>query len=69
MILKDSVEKTEEYRRVMEEIQPVLDKEFPKEDYRMGICHRIWMRKKRLLAQSGIDWKTPAEMNPDVIFD
>ena len=37
---------------------------------RRGICHLIWRdAKTQLLNEFGIDWKTPAEMNPGSNFD
>ena len=37
---------------------------------RMGYCHLFWREKKRILKEKyGIDWKTPAELNPYVYFD
>jgi hypothetical protein len=36
----------------------------------MGTCHRVWNRKKEILKEEfGIDWYSPREMNPRVIFD
>ena len=36
----------------------------------LGSCHWIWAMKKRILKEKyGITWYTPAELNPDVIFD
>ena len=36
----------------------------------MGECHIIWNLQKRILKEKfGVDWKTPAEMNEDIIFD
>ena len=35
-----------------------------------GFCHVVWGTKKGLLKEKyGIDWRTPAELNPQVIFD
>jgi hypothetical protein len=35
-----------------------------------GNCHDLWRAQKRILKEKhGIDWRTPAEMNPDIIFD
>ena len=35
-----------------------------------GYCHAFWPEKKRILKEKhGIDWKTPVELNPDVLFD
>ncbi len=51
-----------------------LLKESPGEAYKlvaqMGDCHSIWGLKQRLLrTKHGIEWQTPAELNPDVLFD
>ncbi len=36
----------------------------------MGGCHLLWAAKKRILkTQFGLEWQTPAELNPDVCFD
>jgi len=38
--------------------------------YEMGSCHLVWRRKKQILKDEfGIDWYSPREMNPRVIFD
>jgi hypothetical protein len=35
-----------------------------------GSCHTFWHTKKRILKEKyGIDWRTPAEMNPHIAFD
>ena len=40
------------------------------EDGPLGYCHEFWSVKKRILKEEyGIDWKTPAELYPHVIFD
>jgi len=38
---------------------------------RMGFCYNtIWETKKRILKKKyHIDWQTPAELNPQVMFD
>ncbi len=68
MFRKDAVEETVAYKAAMARIEPILDKEFENENG-MGTCHRYWWRKKELLKQNGIDWKSPSEMNPDIRFD
>ena len=36
----------------------------------IGYCHECWETKKRILKEKyGIEWKTPSEMNPDILFD
>lgn len=35
-----------------------------------GLCHQQWLVMKRILLEKhGIEWMTPAEMNPFMIFD
>lgn len=37
---------------------------------RRGACHGIWHTMQRLLRERhGIEWRTPAQMNPGVCFD
>ena len=36
----------------------------------MGYCHLLWGIKKKILKEKyNIDWYTPQEENPDVIYD
>ena len=35
-----------------------------------GSCHILWGRQKQILEKRyGIKWRSPAEINPDVMFD
>lgn len=68
-MLRDPIEKSHEYEKAMVKIAPILDKEFPPEKCGMGTCYRVWYRKKELLKEEGIEWKSPAEMNPNIRFD
>ncbi len=35
-----------------------------------GGCHVLWAEKKRILNQKyGINWLSPAQMNPGIVFD
>lgn len=34
-----------------------------------GTCYTYWDYKKRILKKFGINWKSPAEKNPDILFD
>ena len=68
-IKRDPIEETNEYVKAMEKIDPILDREFPKDKWYMGTCHRYWHRKKELLKEEGINWRSPSEMNPDTRFD
>ena len=69
---RDPIENTKEYYEAMKKIQPELDAlnyELHKQGCGMGSCHIYFARKKELLKNEGIDWKSPAECNPYVIFD
>lgn len=36
----------------------------------MGFCHIYWPTRKRILKEKyNIDWKTPPEENPGVLYD
>ena len=36
----------------------------------LGYCHTFWNEQKRILKDRyGIDWKTPADRNPDIRYD
>jgi hypothetical protein len=69
---KDPIEDTQEYKDALKKIRPeldLLDKELEERKIVIGSCHIYWARKKDLLKMYGIDWKTPAECNPNVVFD
>lgn len=35
-----------------------------------GSCHAFWREKQRVLRdEHGVDWKTPAQINPGIRFD
>jgi hypothetical protein len=47
-----------------------LSEELANQPERLGFCHIVWATQKRILKDKyGIDWKTPAEMNPGILFD
>lgn len=36
----------------------------------IGRCHLVWQEQKRIFKEKyDIDWKTPTELNDDIIFD
>ena len=80
-ILHDPVEDTPEFLQIKEELvckMEVFRDEYKKESDRVyeefgiwpPISHKLWCKQKEILLRDyGIEWKTPAEMNPDIIFD
>lgn len=47
--------------------QQLKDEKFPEG---MGYCHVLWGRQQQILKEKyNIDWKTPSEMNPYILYD
>ena len=65
---RDPVELTDDYLNVIDEVEEILDKEETKY-HGLGSCFKYWARKKAELEKRGVDWNTPEEMNPNVMFD
>ncbi len=69
-MLKDPVEYTPQYLAIREELEAELQEKLKNFPHGIGFCHVYWGMKKRLLKEKyGIDWKSPAELNPTVMFD
>lgn len=69
---KDPIEKTAAFRKVSKEVDTEVDKILEAQGIlgMMGSCHIAWAEKKRILKEKhGIDWRSPGEMNPDIMFD
>ena len=69
LLKSDPVEWSEEFENVIDEVEKELYEYFKDESRCMGFCFEFWSRKKALLARRGLEWRTPSEMNPRVIFD
>lgn len=68
----DPIEDSEEYKRVEKEVDELAEKEADKivPQGWDGFCHVFWAVKKDILKKKyNIDWKSPAELNPDTMFD
>lgn len=53
-----------------EEAEAALTQEQHVATGQMGFCYVLWCRQKEILKNKhGIDWKSPEEMNPTVLFD
>jgi len=51
-------------------IDDFLNLVIPQQNYMLGTCHWIWDMKKVILRYAfNINWQTPAEKNPHVIYD
>lgn len=66
----DPVEYTPEWEAVYYDVADELDRMFEGTPRRMGFCFRYWQAKQDLLrSRYGIEWRTPSQMNPHVMFD
>lgn len=71
-ILHDPIEDDPKYKNVFEIIDAEVDENLKDNPMRggMGFCHVFWETKKKILKEKyGIPWKSPAEMNPHILFD
>lgn len=66
----DFVEETAVYKEVEPIIEELIKERLGELYDHMGACHAIWYHRKKLLMEKyGIEWFTPVELNPEVIFD
>lgn len=68
-IKHDSIEDSFRYIRIEIELENMIVKRIGKGGY-LGYCYLYWETKKEILkTHYGIDWKSPAELNPHIHFD
>ena len=66
----DPVEYTEAYENAIDAVEEEVNRRMGDQEYAMGMCFEIWSTKKEILAEKyGIEWRTPSQMNPRVMFD
>lgn len=65
----DPVERTKEMEDVIEIVEREVAEELADMPRGMGFCFAHWNVRAAALALHGIEWKSPALMNPGVIFD
>ena len=63
-IKNDPVEKTEEYLAVIDKVEEKIDN-----TNQMNFCLEKWDLKAQFLFEFGILWRSPAQLNPGVMFD
>ncbi|MBP5548718.1 MAG: hypothetical protein J6X58_07515 [Bacteroidales bacterium] len=67
---KDPIEDTDRFKAVIDDVEKEVDKMLKNKKRCHGFCHLYWAAKKEvLLKKYGIEWRTPAQMNPGVHFD
>ena len=80
----DPVEWSTAYEKVIDEVERIVDGELDDHPRGMGFCFAYWSAKPRgmgfcfaywsakkhvLRTKFGIEWRSPSEMNPGVMFD
>jgi len=66
----DFLEETAVYKEAEPIIEALIKEQLGERYDHMGACHAIWHHRKRLLMERyGIEWFTPVELNPGVMFD
>ena len=68
-LLFDPIQRTQEWEDVIYEVEKECDELLKNEPRHMGFCHRYWSVKREVLAKYGIQWRSPAVMNPRIRFD
>lgn len=67
---RDPIESDPAYAEILADVDALLEKKFEGVDRDMGFCHLWWPAKKFVLMKIyGIDWKSPAELNPNSLYD
>lgn len=67
---KDPVEYTMEWEEIYYDVEDELERRFANAPRHMGFCFRYWSAEKELLLDKyGIEWRSPSQMNPGVMFD
>ncbi len=70
MILTDPVENTDSFLAARYEVEDAVDLALEKSsDDTTPFCQKYWCEKKRILKERfSIEWRSPAEMNPNIRF-
>lgn len=69
MLKHDPIEDTPEFQAIKDEVERKVVARVGKPSG-MGYCHKYWYAKAQILREEyGITWRSPAIMNPGVIFD
>jgi len=66
----DPQEDDPKLKKIFAETEAEVDRNLANHPKGLGFCHTRWAEMKRILKEKyGIDWKSPAEMNPGICFD
>lgn len=66
----DPIERTPAWEENYYEVEQAVDTAIGNDCVRgMGFCFEYWRVKQEVLMQRGVEWHTPAQLNPRVRFD
>ncbi len=65
----DPIERTPEWEAICYEVEKECDRRLGDTPRGMGFCFAYWSTKRQVLAERGIEWRSPSQMNPRVMFD
>ena len=69
-MITDPVEQTQEYKKIEKELEALINERLKNAHRGLGFCHIYWSAKKSILKEKyNIDWRSPAELNPAILFD
>lgn len=65
----DPVERTPLWEENYYEVEKECDRRLGDTPRGMGFCFSYWSTLRQVLAKRGINWKSPSQLNPGVMFD
>ncbi len=65
----DPVERTPIWEEAYYVVEQECDRRLGDVPRGMGFCFPYWSTRRAVLAERGIEWKSPAALNPHVMFD
>jgi len=70
-ITTDAKDIDPQYTNLIHKIEVAVSEEMIQEGStnQWGSCRRFWELKKEKLKENGIEWKSPADLNPNICFD
>lgn len=67
---QDPVEFTRRWEDIYYDVEEKLNERFANVHRSMGFCFMFWEAKRNLLKEEyGLEWHSPSQMNPSVMFD
>ena len=65
----DPVERTPLWEEIYYEVEQECDRRLGDTPRGMGFCFSYWSTLQQVLAERNIEWKSPKQLNPRVMFD